>query len=444
MQTLRISSKLTLCFGLTWEQYDPYSGSEHAQIVKWRADGYTQAARYKHPGGRVYGLHRPSASGNALIKADTTLISVAGVIATHPKLHNKTGLVLLSVEDESRGQWMICVGLRSGAVVLDRLVTPDQVSVVRNDFLKDHTPGEALETWGDTSTGQIDHPFLFEELTPSRGGGQAVALKILASSRWPKAVGIVAVTLLVSAGAVYAWLSFAEESAKRKAMQELSRQTPQAIYQAEIDKWLVRPVNMVPEALELMWSTFKAFPTDHAGWTLVSIACAPTPSKQCAVVWLRKDGTLQEFRAAAPSTWQGISPMGQDGISMSVELAMPEVKLDRTTWPAVSTYRDALLSHWQFLAPGGWQATMAGVVKQAVPANFNAEQLAAIANMPGAPLGMAITVKNMAWDLADPTDPDSPTALSQLGRAVELTGPIEITFDGKRVVFSFTGTAYVQ
>ncbi len=441
METLPISKGLTLSFGLSWEQHDPYSGSEHNQIMRWKTDGYAHAARYKHLGGRVYGLLRATPTA----MPDKGLIAGAGVIATHPKLQGKTGLVLLPIEDAARGKLVICVGLRVGVVVLDRLVLPDQVSDVRNDFLKDHTPGDTLETWGDTSTSQITHAFTFDDLTPARRtGGQAVALETLSSSRWPLIAGGAVTAMIVLAGGLELWLTLAEEGAKRRAMLELSSKTPVAMYTAEIAKWLARPISPVPESLELAWNSFKDFPTDHAGWTLERITCAPTPSVACAVQWHRREGTLAEFRQLAPPDWHSIIPVGQDGIAMSIDLALPEGKLDLSGWPPVNTYRDSLLSHWQFLAPGGWQATVGAPAQQAVPVSFNADQLQGIATMPDAPLGMVVTVKEMAWDFAEPTDPDSPVSRARLGRAMELTSPLEIVFNGKTVTFSFTGTAYVH
>lgn len=441
MDILRLSSKLSLGFGLTWEQHDAFGTSEHNQIAKWRADGYALAARYAHDGGRVYGLMRKPAT--PLAKG---VLSGAGVIATHPALKGKSGLVLLEVSDKTRGQCVICVGLRNGVVVIDRLVSPDEVADVRNHYLSKHSIGsEPYETWGEgevQTMGQVDHEFGFDELTPRRKGAKAVRITILQSARWFAVAGAATGAVLLVFLAVNWYVSDSEQSAKLRALRAQSNQTPVALYSTELNTWRARTVYPAAASVQAVRDYFASFSAYHAGWALSKVACGVS---SCMVSWTRKDGTIEEFKATAPAAWQGITPVDQDGMVMTVALALPEGKHEPESWPRAEAYRDRLVSRWQLLAPGGWKATVTGPAQVGIPEGFTASQRAAVATVADAPMALAITIKDQPWWYAD-ADPDSPVSVANLGKYVELTQPplIELTANGREFVFSFNGVAYVQ
>lgn len=434
IQTIRVTQKCELAFGLSWEQLDPFSESEHGAIKRWRAMGYTSAARYSQDGGRVYGM----ANAEAALPKGT--LAGAAVLATHPMLRGQTGLVLLEVEIGGVPS-VICVGLRAGVVVVDRIVSTSEVATVRHTFLKDHAPDQQFPTWGDVHTiAAVDHEFPLSNLVPGKDHGKPVRMGALRSSRWPIIIGSVLGVGLVCVAAWQAWLYSAESDARMAEMRLRESQTPQVLYTAEIERWLKRPIATVGPALDALRTALQNFPLFYAGWVVEKMTCQST---QCSVRWVRKDGTLQEFQASAPSQWRGITPVDQDSLVMSVEVPTTSTHLDRTQWPKASDYRAKLTSQWQFLAPGGWKASMGPVTQQAIPSTFTPEQAKAVNNMPGAPFGMEINVKDQAWWYAD-QDPNSPVSSNALGESLELTSPIELSFNGQNVTFSFTGTAYVQ
>lgn len=437
MQAIRISPKHTLAFELHWEQHDELGRSEHAQIAKWRSDGYTLAGSYSHPNGRVYGLLKtpetPLAKGT---------LSGAAVIATNPELRGKTGLVLIEVTTGSETH-VICVGLRAGVVILDRLVPVEGVGDVRNYFLSQHLHGDTLQTWGDVhSVAAVDHAFSADNLTPARKGGKAVAIADLRSARWPAVIGGLA-GVAVLGGMAYLWLQMDNEHAARMAALRLqAQQTPGALYSQSLEAWRTRPVYPAASAIEAVRVRFASFPTLHAGWLLNKVQCAP---KACAVSWSRQGGTLSEFRAAAPTEWQNINPVDQDQIGMTVAIDLPLGKHNQAAWPKVDEYRDGVVALWQFLSPGGWKASLGSVQQVGIPDTFNAEQRRGVSNFAGAPLAYMVTVKDQALWYAAP-DSKSPVSVENLGQYVELTDPpsVELTFNSKEILFSFLGTAYVQ
>lgn len=441
IQTIRVAPKVELAFGLSWEQLDPFSESEHGAIKRWRDQGFARSARYRHDGGRVYGL-----VGQDAPAALSGTLAGAAVLATHPALRGKTGLVLLEVNIADSAS-VICVGLRAGVVVVDRIVATEEVATVRHAFLKDFAPDHQFSTWGDVhSIADVDHELPLANLVPGKGQGKPIRIGGLRSSRWPVLVASgVAVAALMGLG-WQAWTYAVEQDEMLAKMRLQASQTPQVLYAAEIERWLKRPIMPAADAVAAVRDGLRTFPLFHAGWVVSKASCQA--GGQCSIQWTRKDGTLQEFKATAPSTWHGITPMDQDSLSMSIELESLKLEnskglLKRAGWPTAADYRAQQISHWQFLAPGGWKASLGAPIQRAIPASFTPEQVKAVQNMPGAPWGMEVGVRDQAWWYAD-VDPNSPTAPEHLGRSIELTSPIELTFVGNDITFSFTGVAYVE
>lgn len=439
MQTIKISKKQTLAFGLTWLQHDELEYSKHAQIQRWLQEGYFYAANYKHDGGRVYGLHK--AEGKNAPKGDC--ISGAAVIATHPELVGKTGFVLIEFEDQTdKGPAVIFVALHSGVVKMDLIIQYQEIPEYRNKFLRQFlAPGEQPDTWGDLNQQHtVDHVFRLEDLVPGPKGGKARPLAPLRSARMWVVFGTVGVVCALVGIGYAGWQYNNERTAALKRRLEQERNTPAVLYADSIARWEARNVVLLAPSLAVLRKELVSFQPIRAGYVLVSITCS---SAACSSLWDRQDGTLEAFRAAAPASFVAISPLGQDKIDVTLDLTLPTAKIDRASWPKTLELRDKLITQWNSLVSAGWVAEFGTIERMAVPPNFTKEQLAAIANYPNPPQGVSISVRNAAWWFTN-DDPLSPVAVSRMGEQVELVEPIEIKYDGKEFSFSFKGMAYVQ
>lgn len=460
MQKIRISSKLTLVFGLTWRQHDRWEQKLSRQISLWREEGYRFSADYEHHGGRVYGMFMPS-DAKARSEFDDSCISGAALIATHPKFQNQTAIVLIEypsldrqggseVDGEDANQdfeasesMVIFVGLRDGVVVMDHVVNKSEILELRNAFRRDHctSPPIEFETYGEVSGDQrVDHAFLRGELTPSKSGGKACYIKELRSSKAGLLIAGLAVLALAVGGGYIAWQMHQEAlvaEMKRKAMQE---NTPQVMYAREIERWSAREINLVGPSVEFLRKELLGFDTIRAGWVLVEVSCL---GPQCSSRWRRESGTLKEFRDVAPTQWVIVTPNGQEYIDVALDFKLPTAKIDRTLWPKFTDIRDKLFSHWQFLQPTGWTATLGAIKQLAIPAHFTTEQIRAVANYPNAPMGLPVALSKQSWWLVDP-DPNMPLRSEMFSDQTELTEPLVVEYDGKNITFSLTGVIYVS
>lgn len=445
MKILRLSKDLVLAFGLQWEQHDALSGSEHQAIRAWRAKGLRESARYNLPGGRVYGLVPANGSHDEKATSYKGMLAGAAVLATHPELRDATGMVFFEIREGDHLS-VVCVGLREGLVVLDRVVAPDQVGSVRSDFLRDHlrSSDRKFHSWGDVhESTQVETPFALANLTPSRKGGRAIRITALRSSRTPKLlVGLLGLVTVGAAG-WYGLEISAQHSRELAALQARAAGAPTVLYAQSVEQWMKRKVHPIGGAIATVRERIKALPVYARGWRIESVVCQDT---QCALTWKRpanSAATLQDFREHPPMGCKGVAPENVDAVSCSIDIELPSRGLDRSSWPSFASWRDAQISLWQFLSPGGWKAEYAPPTQMAVPASFSKEQRAAIANAPDSPQGVLVSVTKQAWWYAN-QDANSPVSDEHLGVGSELTSPITVDFDGHQFVFSFTGNVYVK
>lgn len=441
MQKIRVSPKLTLVFGLMWAQHDELEHSNlHQQIGVWRDEGYRYAAVYSHEAGRVFGLYKSAAGQKPF---DKTCISGAAVIATHRELLGKTGVVLIQFEEaEASKTSVIFVGLRNGVVVMDFVAEISELTELRNSFNRNYLPpGQAAETWGVLASGeQLNHVFTLAQLTPSKVGGKSCPVQELQSSRI-LLIAAIGSGLAVLTAVVYLVLQFNDQAASEaKRRLTNSENTPQVLYAKELQRWMARPINLAAPSLEAMRTALLKFPVLHAGSVLESVSCF---GEQCSASWKVVDGTLEEFRAAAPASWQSISATAQNTIVVVLDFKLPTAKIDRESWPKFPALRDKLISHWQALHSTGWRIAMGTVRQLAVPKTFSPEQARLVSNTPGAPYGVDFEVTAMPWWFADP-DSNAPLSVKHFSEQVELTDPIVMKYDRKEILFSMKGTIYVS
>lgn len=445
MKTIRLSKDLVIAFGLHWEQHDALSGSEHQAIQAWRTQGRREAARYNLPGGRVYGLVPTQSSHDEKIVSYKGVLAGAAVLATHPLLSEATGMVFFEITE---GDYLsvVCVGLREGLVVLDRVVSPEQVGSVRSDFLRDHlrSSDRNFHSWGDVhESTQVETPFALSNLAPSRKGGRAIRITALRSSRTPVLLtGLLGLVCLGAAGWYGLELS-AQHNREIAALRARAAGAPTVLYAQSVEQWMKRQVHPISASIAAVRERISTLPVYANGWHIESLACQEA---QCVLTWKRQPSsvaTLQGFRDNAPMGCKSVVPESLDTLTCSIDIELPQKALDRSTWPAFSEWRDAQISQWQFLSPGGWRAEYAPPAQMAVPAAFSKEQRAAIAGVADAPKGVQVTVNKQSWWYAN-QDPNSPVSEQRLGQDSELTSPIKVDFDGHQFVFSFTGNVYVQ
>ena len=141
MELIALQAKKTvLAFGLSkWAQLDPYK-SAHAQVVRWRHEGFTHAVRYPAGAETVYGF-----TAQALTPEESTrykgmrLISGAAAAALLPQLRGKTALVTIEVASSvGIDPRVVVIGLERGIVTMDQVVAPDEVSDIRQRFSTDN------------------------------------------------------------------------------------------------------------------------------------------------------------------------------------------------------------------------------------------------------------------------------------------------------------------
>lgn len=445
MKTIRLSKDLVFAFGLQWDQHDALSGSEHQAIQAWRAQGIREAARYDHPGGRVYGLVPVQGTPDEKAKSHKGLLAGAAVLATHPQLREATGMVFFEIREGDHIS-VVCVGLRDGLVVLDRVVGPDEVGGVRSDFLRDHLRGgdRNFHTWGDVhESTQVEKPFALAGLTPTRKGGRAVRIVALRSSRTPVLLSVL--LGLVGAGAVgwYALDVSAQHNREIAALRARAAGAPTVLYAQSVDQWMKRQVHPIAGSIAAVRERIASLPVYAEGWRIDTLSCQDS---QCLLTWKRpasSAATLQGFRDHVPMGCQAVTPLDVDSLTCVLDIELPKQPLDRSSWPQFAIWRDAQISLWQFLSPGGWKAEYTGPEQMAVPGNFTKEQRAAVAAVPDSPRGVKLAATKQAWWYAN-QDPNSPVSESHIGKDSELTSPIKVDFDGHQFVFSFTGNVYVQ
>lgn len=443
MQLLRVSPEVSLAFGMTWEGFDGIEGSLTSQIKKWRNRGFRVACHYEREGDMIYGLDADRAERDG-----TRLVSGAALIAAHPTLAGRSALVIFEVKQGDQ-PLAIVVGLRLGVVVVDRLVTPDEVAGVRTEFNSELPANTTLETWGQVhSTTPVDHHLPFKELTSISikrnwyGASTSSEIRTLRSSQ-PIVIAAAVLGVAGLAGGVsLLWGHFSEEAEAAKRAKDLALNSPTIHYKNNVERLLQTPINPLGESVATVRGQFAKFPVLYQGHQLETINCL---AKACDVTWLRKQGTFAEFVKAAAvehPEWTGLALTDINKLTHSIAIELPTATLPpMASWPNQRTYRNETYSHWQYLQPGKWQAALNKALQQAIPSGLKPEQEAELAAFPNAPFAMSMDIAKQPWWYAD-EDPLSPTR--RLGDTAALLGPISLEFDGRQITFSAKGNIYVQ
>lgn len=438
MRLLHLDDQVVLAFGLHWEQHDAYSMSEHAQIGRWRAQGYRLAARYEHEGGRIYGLHLPQPDEPAV---PDRVLAGAGVIATHPALRGRTAIVLFEFHQGGQAA-LIFVGLRNGVVVADHITVPTELAELRSRFLRDHGAGQVPQTWGSIPGTGVDQAFELTELVPRRGGGRPVRIRPLRSTRPLWTAGFALVLCVLTAAAYWHWRQQSADVARGRASLLAANREPLVRYQKEITALLDRPVHPIGASVAAVRDALAGVPTRHLGWSLQAISCLDG----CRLTWGRGSAgvSLEEFRAQAPVGWTSIEAEGLDLIHTHLHLTLPSSRLSPSpSWRTYAEERDHLISLWQTLSPANWQATMGALQQQVAAPDLTNLPLSSAAPLPVAPQAFEIRIADQPWWWAD-NDAQSPVSPLHLGAQTALSGPIELSFRSGGPTFSLKGLIYVR
>ncbi len=445
MQLLRVSPDVSLAFGMSWEGFDGIEGSLTSQIKKWRNRGFKVACHYEREGDMIYGL-----DADRVERDGTRLVSGAALIASHPILAGKSGLVVLEVKQGDQ-PLVIVVGLKLGVVIVDKLVSVEEAAGVRNAFASELPTGATLETWGQVDTiAAVDHLLPFKELITisvkrnwygafTAGSSEIRTLR----SNQPIIIGVATLGVMGLAGGVwFLWGFFSEEAEAAKRAKDIALNSPTVLYQNNVERLLQTPINPLGESVAVVRGHFATFPVLYQGYQLLTINCF---SKACDVTWTRMQGTFEEFEKAAAiehPEWTGLSLIDIDKLTHSIAIELPTTKLPAmASWPKERIYRNETFSHWQYLQPGTWKAALNKALQQALPSGLKPEQEIELASFPNAPFAMSMEIAKQPWWYAD-DDPLSPT--KRFGETAALVGPISLDFDGRQISFTAKGNIYVQ
>lgn len=433
MQTIQ-HKRTTLASSLVWNILDPYE-NKHKQISAWRDAGQTVGVSYSINGETVFGRTNGEVKG---------VVSLAALAGRHPTLRGKTALLLIEIPSANpdHESTVVVVGLLRGVVELDKLVAEGDVAGERNLFAA--KAKQPFDVYGSGEhIGNIDHDLGLDALIKG-GGAAACTLKRLSSGKFARAALLVALVGSMTIGS-YMWISSSMEAKRlaRQAQLEASR-TPEQLYLQSIEQYLLKPITPLAESIVVLREALRDFPTALAGWELGRLNCSLSA---CAVAWRRladEGGTIEDFRAAASPDWGPITAISQTEVVHSVPIQLPSRLLNREDWPLLREWRDQNVSHWQYLAVGGWRADISEPKMRAVPVELDGgPEMHKLTRMPQAIRAVELNINNQPWWYAD-SDPDSPLLASFLGDQLALDGDIQIDVKGKEITFKTKGILHVR
>jgi hypothetical protein len=432
------NKKVTLAVGLDrWTSLNPLDSSD-SQINGWKGDGLEFAATYRAGQSAVYGLVQGVAlSSKKEQTKGTRVLALAACVALHKPLRGQNAFVAFKLQDDL----LAVIGLRTGVVVLDALVSTYSLEEARKKF-EGELGGQAYEVWGDTNDlPESARGLELDAVVPSRGGPQVAPLR---SSRGALiALPIFAGVALIGAG-VYAYLAWQQQSALDLQRKLLVRDGAQAQYRRAIDQLLAKPVVPLSVALQTFQAALSSVPIYHAGWELHGATCASTG--MCTLKYQRIAGvgtTFNDFAAKPEPGWEGVAPTGEEEAVVSMSVKVPTSLLDRKSWPTAEEFTRRNQSQWQFLEPGSWKATLGARAIQSIPAGIEPKDLPGLSTMPEAVFALPVSIAAQQWWYVD-DDPDSPTQLDFIGSNTVMDGDLEIAVSPKDVTFSVKGLSYVR
>lgn len=452
MQLLRISDKVSLAFGLTWEGHDSIERSLHAQIKLWQARGLVLACKYARLGDSIYGLDTKDKDSS--YQADKThkpkLVSGAGLIAMHPSIRqHASGTVLVVIEVQYGDHpLVITVGLKNGVVVFDRLSELADVENHLHTFTTLLPRDTPLVLWGDVKNvalpGVLAQAFGIDQLVQKKLFN-ALEIKPLRSTQPLLIAGALAGVGVVVGAAWMGWDYLQSQQEAAETLRLAAFNTPELRYQKEIERLFAAPITPMAAAIATVQQSLGSFPVLAAGWQLDNIECM---GASCTAQWLRVHGTLAEFQDFAARNypdWANVHGT-LDKLTHTIPIELPQAKLPaQKDWPRIQTFTEHTYSLWQSLepAPIGWRASLAAPTQQALP-DLPPGQAQALKNFPAAPMAMVLDIQQQPMWLASVSDVLSPVHVRNLGVTTVLTGPIALKFDGREFKFTAKGLVYAQ
>lgn len=426
---------LQLASGLTWSIFDPYSGSLHKQISNWRTQGQTHGVKYAAMGEEIYG--RTDARGQGCL-------SVAALVAHQRSFADKDVLVLIEVPalSEDLESTVLVVGLIRGVVELDDLVYASEVAAVRQGFAQ-RTKTYELHGEG-AEIGEVDFAFGMEQLLQSKAAKTKIGP--IRSQRLPIITGAIAAVGLLAAVGWLIWSSYTDAQRAEFERLRLQAQTPQALYHSAAALYTSTPVVPLASAIDAVRGAMANFPVVHAGWELKTLTCQAKGG--CTAHWKRPDadaGTFDDFVALANEGWAGISLVKQDELVHGVALEMPTAQLPtKEAWPSFVDWTNRNVSHWQFLAPGGWKAEIKDPKLQGLPAGVAGTTAeAGLIAHPAAIKAATLAIEKQAWWYAD-KDAHGPLSADLIGENTTLLGDVVLHIEPKSISFSTKGLVHVR
>lgn len=430
--TLQIDDKYALVFGLDWCVLDPLE-SNHEQIGKLQTNGARWQSTFKHNGEVVLG----TTSEIGHFGKKIVLLSGAAQIATMEQFAGQTVLVMLEdAGHDGNPGLVVTVGLVNGVVSVDRMLSPAEAVIARQQF-HDRCQQSHLEytTAGLTRTiAPVEIPIEWEDLLPKKISRfkstremRMTPLKNGLSTKYATS----GIGLLVILGVAYFGYGMYEDHERKKRAEEAARMVdPEVLYAASSKLFLAQPQVLAKDAFPIMRRVIGSLETSLAGWKLRRITCS---TAECALDWERDFGTFLEFTSMAPKEWTGMT-YGEDGRTLSHKLAisLPVNPLpDRATWKDKASFTLEEGSKWQRYSEVNLLAEPRGMQLEAVPPgvdpSFVKNSHHAIRYMPW------IIKPGSSWYTSDGFDSAPPT-LTYNGMTANVAES-EITFEAKGNIY---------
>ena len=431
-------SKDCLISNLAWETLDKMTGGffGHERVDQLIAEGGRWFVQYKNGPDINYGVSKQ-------IDLDAykgqNLISVAGLVATHPFFKGVSVLVMLKNETLDDGMGF-AVGLWNGNVRLDRPFLLTQAKSIVSEF-ELIGRGRPFVIWGDVQGVPVKTQYTLEALLVPKKGGKRLKVQPLKSEKKSLifVIAVCAVIALMAASWGWDWYC-----AKQNELIERIRQTkksPDYIYDQSVTARLSIPVLIAKEAVPAIAEQLNRFPIALGGWRLSTITCKELT---CEAQWKSNGGTYQEFQKSADPAWGKIALASSDAeVLGDLKTLRHGFTLDLNTnplppqasWPTRSAFELATGGDWQKYGQLGWVGTLAMPAQQAVPTGVNP---LSIKNHPHAIYAMPWSVNSQSWALTQ-------KAIGSLPENVTLTEfKLSINEKERAVAFSGSGLAYVQ
>lgn len=405
-QVLEISDRETLVFGLSWRVLDSME-PRGLQVNKLREQGAKFFVSYKSEIGEenfgtTDGLE--VAAGQKKVR----FISGAAQIARHAACIEREA-VLITIEEPGSANHsavVAVVGVLHGNVVLDEVVSPDQVQAKREWFLGEASKRQirSSQVGGLAFTiPDVDFSMVWIDVLATRMPSLPLLpksqyqLAVLAPQISPKVIQVGAALCGVVAVGFAGWQGFdlwKSAEAKKRAAMARKAPDPLIIYQQSVQALLSTAIwpakTSLPKILEEINAQVPSF--RRGGWALDAVKCEAA-SSLCVYSWHREKGTMATFRdSLGTQKWDSIQ-YGMTSITATKKVAMSGVILPaRQAWLDSDHYYITERSLWTRWQDIGVKFTYGDPAIAALPSGILEGQIAS----------SPVLMRSLAWKIEGP------------------------------------------